>query len=75
VPIAGDIPIIGNAFKYKDNTIVKTELIVIITPHVIRNLNEARAVTDEFRRQMSIYAPRDYHQPRPLEQTIRRTFE
>jgi general secretion pathway protein D len=54
---------------------VKTELIVIITPHVIRNLNEARAVTDEFRRQMSIYAPRDYHQPRPLEQTIRRTFE
>jgi general secretion pathway protein D len=75
VPIAGDIPIIGNAFKYKDNTIVKTELIVIITPHVIRNLNEARAVTDEFRRQMSIYAPRDYHQPRPLEQTFRRTFE
>jgi general secretion pathway protein D len=54
---------------------VKTELIVIITPHVIRNLTEARAVTDEFRRQMSIYAPRDYHQPRSFEQSVRRTFE
>jgi general secretion pathway protein D len=75
VPIVGDIPVIGNAFKSKDNTMVKTELIVIITPHVIRNLTEARAVTDEFRRQMSIYAPRDYHQPRTFEQSVRRTFE
>jgi general secretion pathway protein D len=75
VPIVGDIPVIGNAFKSKDNTMVKTELIVIITPHVIRNLTEARAVTDEFRRQMSIYAPRDYHQPLPLAQSVRRTFE
>jgi general secretion pathway protein D len=75
MPIVGDIPVIGNAFKTKDNTMVKTELIVIITPHVIRNLTEARAVTDEFRRQMSIYAPRDYHQPRSFEQSVRRTFE
>ena len=74
-PILGDIPILGNAFKSKDNTMAKTELIVIITPHVIRNLSEARSVTDEFRRQMSIYAPRDYHQPRPFEQSVRRTFE
>jgi general secretion pathway protein D len=75
VPIVGDIPVIGNAFKYKDNTMSKTELIVIITPHVIRNLTEARAVTDEFRRQMAIYAPRDYHPPRSIEQSVRRTFE
>ncbi len=75
VPIVGDIPVIGNAFKSKDNTMVKTELIVIITPHVIRNLTEARAVTDEFRRQMSIYTPRDYHHPRTFEQSVRRTFE
>jgi general secretion pathway protein D len=74
-PILGDIPVIGNAFKSKDNTMVKTELIVIITPHVIRNLTEAREVTDEFRRQMSIYAPRDYHQPKSFEQSMRRTFE
>lgn len=75
VPIVGDIPVIGNAFKSKDNSMTKTELIVIITPHVIRNLSEARAVTDEFRRQMSIYALRDYHQPRTFEQSVRRTFE
>ncbi|MGA2125108.1 MAG: type II secretion system secretin GspD [Xanthobacteraceae bacterium] len=75
VPIVGDIPVLGNAFKYKDNTLAKTELIVIITPHVMRNLAEARSVTDEFRRQLSIYPPRDTHQPRSFEQSVRRTFE
>lgn len=75
VPIVGDFPIVGNAFKFKDNKIVRTELIVIITPHVMRSLSEARAVTDEFRRQLTIYTPRDYHQPRSFEQSVRRTFE
>jgi general secretion pathway protein D len=75
IPILGDIPLIGNAFKVKDNQMNKTELIIIITPHVMRNLNEARQVTDEFRRQLSTYSPRDFHMPQPLEQTLRRTFE
>ncbi|MES5484935.1 type II secretion system secretin GspD [Bradyrhizobium sp. INPA03-11B] len=75
IPIVGDIPVIGNAFKFKDNKIAKTELIVIITPHVMRTLSETRSVTDEFRKQLSIYSPRDFHDPRPIEQTARRTFE
>ena len=53
----------------------KTELIIIITPHVIRNLEEARAVTDEFRRELSVHVPRNRRQTRTFEETIRRTFE
>jgi general secretion pathway protein D len=47
-------------------------LIIIITPHVIRNLDEARAVTDEFRRELSVL-PRG-SKPRSFEENIRRTF-
>jgi general secretion pathway protein D len=75
IPIVGDIPFFGNAFKMKDNLIGKTELIILIAPHVIRNLNEARQVTDEFRRELAINIPYGRRQPRTIEQTIRRTFE
>jgi general secretion pathway protein D len=75
IPIIGDLPLFGNAFKQKDNQIGKTELIIIITPHVIRNLEEARAVTDEFRRELSVHVPRNRPQTRTFEETIRRTFE
>ena len=74
-PIIGDIPIIGNAFRMKDNLVGKTELIILIAPHVIRNLTEARQVTDEFRRELAISIPYGRRQPRTLEQTVRRTFE
>jgi general secretion pathway protein D len=53
IPILGDIPVVGNVFKQKDNQIGKTELVIIVTPHVIRDLNEARRATDEFRRELA----------------------
>jgi general secretion pathway protein D len=74
VPIIGDIPIIGSALSNKDNQIAKTELIVLITPHVIRNLNEARQVTDEFRRELAA----SFHgrlPSRKIEESVRRMFE
>ncbi len=37
VPVLGDIPIIGNLFKYKTRSHVKTNLMVFLRPTVIRN--------------------------------------
>lgn len=37
VPILGDIPIIGNIFQDKEEFNDKTELILLITPHIIAN--------------------------------------
>lgn len=54
VPVAGDIPILGNLFKEKDDKIRRTELIIIIRPHVVRDINEARWVTEEFRKQLNV---------------------
>ncbi len=35
VPVAGDIPILGNLFKKTDKTVAKQELVIFITPRVI----------------------------------------
>jgi len=58
VPVLGDIPIIGNAFKDKENSIEKTELLIMLTPRVVRDLNEAQAVTEEYRSKVEAFAPR-----------------
>jgi len=75
IPIVGDIPAIGNLFGGKDNQVGKTELLVIITPHVIRNLTEARQVTDEFRRELQMNDPRISGRWRNIPDAARRTFE
>ncbi|KQW43179.1 MULTISPECIES: type II secretion system secretin GspD [unclassified Ensifer] len=52
VPVLGDIPLIGNAFKNKTDLIKKTELIIFIKPRVVRDVQQARDVTEEFRQQL-----------------------
>ncbi|MBD9624010.1 type II secretion system secretin GspD [Ensifer sp. ENS06] len=52
VPVLGDIPLLGNAFKNKTDSIKKTELIIFIKPRVVRDVQEARDVTEEFRQQL-----------------------
>lgn len=54
VPIAGDIPIFGTLFKNKGDDINRTELLIIIRPHVVRDVDEARWVTEEFKKHLNI---------------------
>ncbi|WP_234841047.1 type II secretion system secretin GspD [Sinorhizobium meliloti] len=51
MPVLGDIPVFGNAFKSKTDGINRTELIIFIRPRIVRDVQEARQVTDEFRQQ------------------------
>ncbi len=53
VPIVGDIPVLGNLFKNKDNTIARTELLIAITPQIIKDPNQMRAIATEFRDKMN----------------------
>lgn len=48
IPILSSIPILGYLFRYTVNTTTKTELIVVLTPHVITNRTEADVLTMEF---------------------------
>nr|WP_290082918.1 type II secretion system secretin GspD [Aquibium sp. A9E412] len=49
VPILGEIPVVGNAFKNKTDKLERTELLILIRPRVLRNFQDARAVNEEFR--------------------------
>jgi general secretion pathway protein D len=49
VPFLMDVPVLGQLFRNRSKENERTELIILITPYVIRDRNEARSVTDEFR--------------------------
>jgi len=57
LPILGDIPGLGAAFSKKDNVVGKTELLILITPRVVRDGNEGRLVTEEYRRKLKVAMP------------------
>jgi len=52
VPILSHIPVVGNLFSQTSNSDRRTELLVVLTPHVISNPVEAREITDEFREKL-----------------------
>jgi general secretion pathway protein D len=59
IPLLGSIPGIGAAFSNKDNSVQKTELLIMITPHIVRDGSENRQVTEEYRRKFNeVYLPR-----------------
>ena len=43
IPLLGDIPVIGNLFKFKSTTKQRAELVVLLTPYVLMTPAEARA--------------------------------
>ncbi len=45
VPFLGDIPILGWLFKYKTTKIEKTNLMIFITPYIIKNEHDAEEIT------------------------------
>jgi general secretion pathway protein D len=49
VPLAGDIPLVGNLFKNKDDQIQRTELLIAITPHVVKDNAQMDMIASEFR--------------------------
>lgn len=52
LPYLSEIPVLGGLFGTKSNSVDRTELIVLLTPHVVDNLQKSRAVTDELKREL-----------------------
>src|SRR5439155_5884628 len=51
VPCLGDLPYTGAAFRFRTQQRLKTELLVILTPHIVRCQEDAdRVFADEARR-------------------------
>jgi general secretion pathway protein D len=47
IPLLSDVPVVGELFSFNDRSRKRTELIVFITPRIIRDSNDARRVTEE----------------------------
>ena len=52
VPYLSRIPVLGGLFGYQTYEIQRTELILMLTPHVIADLNQSNTVTQEFREKL-----------------------
>jgi general secretion pathway protein D len=53
VPFLKDIPVLGAAFSTQSNTRARTELLIMITPHVVQDQRDARALTEDLRQTLS----------------------
>ena len=52
IPILQEIPVLGPLFSTRTNTTTRTELLILLTPRVVNNSRDARALTDELRRKL-----------------------
>ncbi len=53
VPILRDIPLIGKLFEHKEKQKEKTELMVFLTPHIVKDARDAAAVFDQERSKLN----------------------
>jgi general secretion pathway protein D len=72
VPLLGDIPGLGAAFSNREDKVKKTELVILITPKVVRDGTESRLVTEEYRRKMHVYMPHTTSRERSPANTVQR---
>lgn len=68
VPLLGNVPVVGNLFKDKNDEIKRTELLIAITPQVITDTHQIRGIAAEFRDRINLttrpqrQAPPDRHE-------------
>jgi len=52
IPYLKDIPILGSLFGVQSNTRQRTELLILITPHVLQDQRDARSLTQDMREKL-----------------------
>ncbi len=64
IPLFGSIPVVGNLFKNKTDTIQRTELLIAITPRIVNDRHQMRNIVDEFRGKLN-FATRPHREGPP----------
>jgi general secretion pathway protein D len=57
LPGLSKIPVVGGLFGSQETTHKRTELLVLLTPRVVRNPDDAKAITEELMRKIRTVAP------------------
>lgn len=56
-PILGDLPVLGGLFRSRGTAKGKTELMIFLTPRVVRDVDQAAALSRDQQRQVNIVLP------------------
>lgn len=59
IPLLGDLPILGNLFKFDGETTTVNELVIFITPHILTDLDLTESENDA-------YGETEFRGPRPV---------
>lgn len=54
IPLLGDIPLIGWLFRSHRDRVQRTNLMILVTPHIIRDMRDAQAVKDALENRSSL---------------------
>ncbi len=54
IPFLGDIPVLGNLFKRKVRSAGKSELLIFLTPHIVRTPTELTAMSEKEKKQTQL---------------------
>ena len=59
VPLLGDLPLLGNLFKFEGESTTVNELVIFITPRILRNLDMSESENEA-------YGETEFNGPRPV---------
>ena len=54
IPLLGDIPFLGNLFKKTEKTVLKTELLIFLTPQILKSIKDLQEITQESKDKLNI---------------------
>jgi general secretion pathway protein D len=74
MPLIGSVPVIGNLFKDKDDRLRRTELLIAITPNVVKDPNQLQGIAAEFRDRLNFTTRPQRRAPPDLREQIDRTL-
>ncbi len=88
IPLLGDIPVLGALFRSSSSGMTKTNLILVLTPYIIREQQDLRTVFERkmqerqefldhyfvFSKDQEYEAPKDYSRTNGLLEDIRQTY-
>ncbi|MBQ3369105.1 type II secretion system secretin GspD [bacterium] len=70
IPILGDIPVIGNLFKYKKINKTKVNLLLILTPHVVDSKEDFERILRKKMEERDEFARKYYGGDTTFEETV-----
>ena len=72
IPLLGQLPAVGNLFKSNLDQISRTELLVAITPRIVKDSTQLKGITEEFRAKINLTTRPQRQAPPDLREQVDR---